>query len=70
MNFICQLQLQKGIKVLKKIYKQIWGIAFQMHHHHSIPRRSEKNYQVAKKQSYPRKIELENKGNNEHSRFT
>ena len=33
-------------------------------------RRSEKNYQVAKKQSYPRKIELENKGNNEHLRFT
>ena len=33
-------------------------------------RRSEKNYQVVKKQSYPRKIELENKGNNEHSRFT
>ena len=33
-------------------------------------RRSEKNYQVVKKQSYQRKIELENKGNNEHSRFT
>ena len=33
-------------------------------------RRSEKNYQVAEKQSYPGEIELENEGNNEHLRFT
>ena len=33
-------------------------------------RRSEKNYQVAEKQSYPGEIELENEGNNERLRFT
>ena len=47
MNFICQLQLQNGINVLNRIYKQMGN---------SIPnapsrlRRSEKNDQVAKKQ--------------------
>ena len=33
-------------------------------------RRSEKNYQVEEKQSYPGEIKLENKGNNDYLRFT
>ena len=33
-------------------------------------RRSEKNYQVAEKQSYPGEIKLENEGNNDYLRFT